>query len=179
MANREALRDLQQRLAQRLQSVQSQESGSAWLAVRLGSGHYLLALAQSGEIFPVGSVTPVPYTKDWFAGVVNLRGGLFGVVDLVQLLQTQAPVRTDTAWGQARLVTMNVDIGLNCALIVDALMGLRRQDSFAGLVPPVDGAPPWFGRCFVDDSGTQWQEIDLVQLSKDSSFLEIGLKQFQ
>lgn len=174
MANKEALRDLQQRLADRLQSVQTEPDSNAWLAVRVGSGHFLLPLSQSGEIFPVGAVTRVPYTQAWFAGVVNLRGGLFGVADLVRLLGMQVPVRDDTAWAQARLVTLNVDLGVNCALIVDTLLGLRRQDAFTGVQPAPDGAPPFFASCFMDAQGTQWQEIDLWKLSQNAAFLEIS-----
>jgi len=179
MANKEALRELQQRLAQRMQSAQSQQDSAAWLAVRLGARNYLLSLAHSGEIFSFGGVTRVPYTQPWFAGVVSLRGGLYGVVDLLRLLEPDAPARAEASMSQARLVTMNVDLGMNCALIVDALLGLRRQDSFSSHSSAAQGAPSCYGLSFVDESGAQWQEIDLVQLSRDDAFLEIGEKQFQ
>lgn len=82
MANREALRELQIRLASRLQAARTEGlSVSSWLAVEAGGSQYLLSLAQSGEIFPWTSIQSVPYTSPWFMGVANLRGGLFGVVD--------------------------------------------------------------------------------------------------
>lgn len=175
MANKEALRSLQQRLASRLQSAQSEADSMAWLAVRVGTGHYLFPLSQSGEIFPTGVVTRVPYTKAWFAGVINLRGGLYGVVDLRRLLEPQARARDDAAGSQTRLVTLNVDLGVNCALMVDALMGLRRPESFASDRPSAEGTPPYLGRCYLDAQGTQWQEVNLVQLSQHGGFLEIGV----
>lgn len=174
MANKEALRDLQQRLAERLHSAQTEADATAWLAVRIGASHFLFPLAQSGEIFPVGSITRVPYTQPWFTGVVNLRGGLFGVVDAQRLIDAQVPVRDDSAWAQARLVTLNVDLGVNCALIVDALLGLRRQEAFTGVQPAADGAPTYFGPCYLDQQGTVWQEINLAQLSQSTAFLEIA-----
>ena len=87
MANREALRDLQSRLAGRLQAARSEGvSVAAWLAVQAGGRDYLLPLNQAGEIFPWTGVQPVPYTQAWFLGIANLRGALMGVVDLAQLL---------------------------------------------------------------------------------------------
>jgi twitching motility protein PilI len=79
MANREALRDLQSRLAGRLQAARSEGvSVAAWLAVQAGGRDYLLPLNQAGEIFPWTGVQPVPYTQAWFLGIANLRGALMG-----------------------------------------------------------------------------------------------------
>jgi twitching motility protein PilI len=56
MANREALRELQTRLATRLQAARSEGMSVAWLAVLAGGRNYLLPLGQSGEIFPTANV---------------------------------------------------------------------------------------------------------------------------
>ena len=82
MANRQALKDLQIRLAERLQLARTQGIAPLWLAVEAGEKKYLFPLAQSGEIFPWVGIQPVSYTQAWFLGVANLRGGLYGVVDL-------------------------------------------------------------------------------------------------
>ena len=88
MANREALRELQIRLASRLQAAKSEGlSVSSWLAIEAAGRFYLLPLGHSGEIFPNSVVQPVPYTQPWFLGVANLRGGLVGVIDLAALLR--------------------------------------------------------------------------------------------
>ena len=76
MANREALRELQTRLASRLQAARSEGLSVRWLAAQVGGTRYLFPLAQAGEIFPWTTVQPAPYTKPWFMGVANLRGGL-------------------------------------------------------------------------------------------------------
>src|SRR5512139_3265595 len=59
MANREALRDLQARLASRMQAAKAEGLSISWLAVRAGGLDYLLPLAQSGEIFPLPGVQTV------------------------------------------------------------------------------------------------------------------------
>ena len=61
MANREALKELQTRLAARLQAAKAEGVAVAsWLAVESGAQHFLLPLAQSGEIFSWTGVQPVP-----------------------------------------------------------------------------------------------------------------------
>ena len=92
MANREALRELQSRLASRLQAARSEGLSVSWLAVEAGGSQYLLSLAQSGEIFPWTSIQSVPYTSPWFMGVANLRGGLFGVVDFARFVASTWPL---------------------------------------------------------------------------------------
>lgn len=146
-----------------------------WLAVLMGGSRYLLPLSQSGEIFPLPSLAPVPYTQAWFRGVANLRGGLFGVVDLVTFMDTSAAqVRIDQAGAQVRLVTLNADAGVNCALVVDSLLGLRRQDAFKSVEPAPAGSPSWLGHRFLDSQDQSWQEIDLYALTQTPRFLNIG-----
>jgi twitching motility protein PilI len=174
MANREALRDLQARLASRMQAAKAEGLSISWLAVRAGGMDYLLPLAQSGEIFPLPAVQSVPYSQSWFLGVVNLRGGLYGVVDLAAFIAGQAPARSEQYWGEASVVTLNAALDINCALLIDSLSGLRHVGAFSGSEPPPDGAPPYFGNRYIDADGSRWQEINLQQLSQMSEFLSIS-----
>jgi twitching motility protein PilI len=174
MANREALRDLQSRLASRLQAAKAEGLSISWLAVRAGGVDYLLPLAQSGEIFPLPSVQTVPYSQAWFLGVVNLRGGLYGVVDLATFIAGKAPARTEQYWAEASVVTLNAALEINCSLLIDSLAGLRHVGAFSGSEPPPEGAPPYFGNRYVDADGSRWQEINLQQLSQMAEFLSIS-----
>src|SRR6476659_4025600 len=124
MANREALRELQARLASRLQAARTEGVQASWLAVESGGHKFLFPLAQSGEIFPFSSTLPVPYTQSWFLGVANLRGGLYGVVDLASYVGGNAPaVRSDATRAESRLVALNAMLEVNCARLVDRLAG--------------------------------------------------------
>jgi twitching motility protein PilI len=173
MANREALRDLQARLASRLQAAKSEGLSISWLAVQAGGQNYLLPLSQSGEIFPLPSVQAVPYSQAWFLGVANLRGGLFGVVDLAAFIQGQAPARSEYG-SEASVVTLNAALDINCGLLIDVLAGLRHVGAFSGSEPPEEGAPPYFGNRYIDADGSRWQEINLQQLSQIAEFLSIS-----
>lgn len=174
MANREALRELQIRLASRLQAARTEGlSVSSWLAVESAGKKYLLPLGHAGEIFPWTVVQPVPYTQKWFMGVANLRGGLTGVVDLAGLLG-EAPVRTDQSLSESSLLALNSALEVNAALLVDRLAGLRGTDAFVASEPPAEGDPVFYGSTYIDSDGTRWQELNLQALSQHTAFLSIS-----
>ena len=131
MANREALRELQSRLASRLQAARAEGVQASWLAVEAAGRKYLFPLTQSGEIFPFTTTQHVPYTQAWFLGVANLRGGLYGVVDLGSYVDGSTPAqRSDAGRAESRLVALNAMLAVNCALLIDRLAGLRSLDAF-------------------------------------------------
>ncbi len=175
MANREALRELQERLAGRLRAAQSLGASVAWLAVKAGGANYLLPLGQAGEIFPVANLQTVPYVKPWFLGVLNIRGGLFGVIDFAQFVasETAASVATGVV-AEPSVITINPMLEVNCALQVDNLIGLRGGDAFSASSSPPADAPIYFGNRFLDAEGGSWQEIDLRLLANSSQFLSIS-----
>lgn len=175
MANREALRELQARLASRLQAASTEGVSISWLAVKAGGGNYLFPLAQSGEIFALASIQAVPYSRPWFRGVVNLRGGLYGVVDLAGFITGKAtPPRSEQALAESSVITLNAALEVNCALMVDALAGLRHGDAFPESAPPPEGSPAYFGDRYTDPNGDHWQEINLRSLSQLPQFLSIS-----
>jgi twitching motility protein PilI len=65
-------------------------------------------------------------------------------------------------------------LDVNCALLVDALAGLRGADAFASSAPAAVDAPSYFGNQFVDPAGEHWQEINLRTLSHSPQFLSIS-----
>ena len=175
MANREALRELQSRLASRLQAARTEGVQAGWLAVESAGSKYLFPLSQSGEIFPYAAPQAVPYTHDWFLGVANLRGGLFGVVDLASFVTGRPPgQRSDAVRAESRLVALNQLLEINCALLIDRLAGLRNTGAFVSSNDAPEGAPEYFGSGYTDASGAYWQEINLQALSQQPQFLSIS-----
>lgn len=173
--NKLVLRELQARLAERMERAREGASVTGWLAVEIGTHGYLLALAQAGEIFPVSNVQRVPYTQPWFVGVANLRGGLYGVVDTHHFIFGK-PVsgRTEFQKSQSRLVAMNAALELNVVLMVDRMAGLRNVQSFVHEIQPEGQRPGFFGPVLVDQDGRHWQELDLQKLAQDAHFLSVG-----
>jgi len=180
MANREALRELQSRLAERLQQARTEVRVQSWLAVECAGLGLLIQLPTAGEIFPLGSVLHVPHSEPWFLGVANLRGGLHGVVDLAAFLGLRAPLPADAVRDQAQLLAFNPTHGAHCAVLVDRLAGLRSATQLTAV--PADAAgqaasahrPAFAGPCWRDGDGRVWQEIDLAALARNEQFLAIA-----
>lgn len=173
MSNKEALRELQQRLAERMQAARTQAIGHSWLAVECAAQGFLLPLQQAGEIFTPPAITPVPHTQPWLSGVANLRGGLFAVVDLAAFLGLRVAPAQRLEQGQ--LVVFNARLDINCALWVDRLAGLRNSDELEAVEAPGrrDDLPAFAGQQWRDRQGRLWQALKLDALAQDEHFLSI------
>lgn len=181
MANRQALRELQTRLADRLQAARTNTSqGASWLAVQVAGHNYLLPLEQAGEIFSWPGVLRVPYTNTWFWGVANLRGSLVGVVDLGTYLGHPIE-RTEQSLQEVSLLVVNPALQVNVALVVDRLLGLRGADDFisTAIEPAQDALQASAGivaaASYTDSAGGSWQVLQLHQLVQSPDFLSIRI----
>jgi len=174
MANREALRELQSRLAERLQLARTEVRPQSWLAIECEGLGLIVPLPMAGEIFAVGNLLPVPHTQPWFMGVANLRGGLHGVVDLAAFLGLRVLIARDAVREWARLLIFNASVGAHCAVLVDRLAGLRSANQLTPQPPSDEPRPPFAGAGFLDAEGRHWQEIDLAALAQHEQFLAIA-----
>ena len=174
MAKREALRELQGRLAARLQQARTEVRAVSWLAVECAGLGLLFPLPTAGEIFAVGTLLPVPHTQRWFMGVANLRGGLHGVVDLAAFLGLRQPIAREAVREQARLLAFNARSGANCAVLVDRLAGLRSAEQLSEEPAGENPRPAFAGARWRDADGRIWQEIDLAALARNEQFLAIS-----
>jgi twitching motility protein PilI len=180
MANREALRELQARLARRLNSEGAETQTASWLAFECSNLGVVVALPAAGEIFSVTAPLPVPHTKPWFLGVANLRGQLHGVVDLAAFLGLRAPLcgaqLHETQRASARFLAFNPTLGSHCAVLVDRLVGLRSTHQMQQLPAPQAAASPAFAPAVWQDAdGRTWQELDLALLARHEQYLAIAL----
>lgn len=177
MANKEALRELQQRLAERLRLVRESAPTRSWLAVESGGHGFLLPLEQAGEIFSLTGLQPVPHSQPWFLGVANLRGQLHGVIDLAAFigLPPRASAALDLASKDAgRLVAFNGAMQLNSALLVDRLLGLRRPQDMSEAAATAAGRPHFITAELADAQGRPWYELNLAALASDEAFLKVA-----
>lgn len=178
MANKEALRELQQRLAERLRLVRESAPTRNWLAVEAAGHGFLLPLEQAGEIFSLVGLQAVPHSQAWFLGVANLRGQLHGVIDLAAFMGL--PSRPVSAFDLAskdagRLVAFNASLQLNSALLIDRLLGLRRPQDMSEAPSASGGARPHFVTAeLADAQGRPWYELNLAALASDEAFLKVA-----
>ena len=172
MSNKEALRELQVRLAQRLQAVREQPREAGWLAVECAGAGLLLPLAQAGEIHAERVLTQVPHAAVWMVGVANLRGHLHTVVDLAGFLRLRDQLPTSAG---AQLVVLNTTLHVNCALRVDRLLGLRDPSMLERLPDePAVQRPAFAGAVWQDKARRRWQELSLAAMAEDPRFLDVA-----
>lgn len=157
---RSRLRDYQSELLERMQAARSGSGAPArQLGVAVGAERYLLELADAGEIVPLAPLTRVPLTQPWYLGLANVRGNLVGVIDLARYHGSG-----DTVPGpDARLVTFASRLGINCALLVSRVYGLRHAAGMTGA-----------GERLRDQDGNEWTPLALAALAQEERFLHIG-----
>lgn len=175
MTQRDALRELQTRLAERMHAARTEPRSMSWLAVEAGGAGFLFPLGEAGEIFSLTDIVPLPHTQPWFCGVANLRGGLHGVVDLASFVGLRrSPPVDPVAREMARLLALNPALGALCALRVDRLAGLRNAEQLESEPTPPGPRPSFALGCRRDRQGRTWQEIDLAALAANEQFLAIA-----
>jgi twitching motility protein PilI len=182
MAKRISLREFQQSLSERLVSARRGEGGHTLLGIESGAddlpggSHWLIDLADSGEVVPLPQLTPAPLTKPWFAGIANIRGVLYSVVDFAAW-RGGAPTPINT---QSRLLLIGARHGINSALLVRRALGLRPQMQMhaAGTTSGANDAgdaTPWLGGRFTDAQNLTWTQLRIPALLADPNYLDIAL----
>lgn len=178
MPKKEALRELQTRLAHRLQAARDQAPAATWLAVEAGGRGFLFPLAEAGEIFTGrAGCMPVPHTSGWFLGVANLRGHLHAVVDLAGFLGLKLATAHSAEVLQrdsACLVAFNPLLEINCALLVDRLAGLRGRDQLTAQAEDGGARPGFVAGVWRDAQGREWLELGLAALAQNDAFLRVA-----
>ncbi len=189
MAKRISLREFQMRLVDRLTSAVRGETSRALLGVQAGKDYWLLNLSDAGEVVPVPTVMPVPLTKPWFAGVVNIRGMLYSVVDF-SAFQGGEPTVLNS---DARLLLVGVKHGINSALLVSKTLGLRSPETLEAraATESTPSAYPWVGETLHDTqaqvqaqtqtqrssmsvSALTWRQLNIKPLLSHPGFLDVS-----
>jgi twitching motility protein PilI len=171
MYQRITLREFQQDLSRRLAiAARSHGENTSVLAVQSGGETWFLSLADAGEVLTVPKLTPAPLIKPWYAGLANVRGSLYGVVDF-GAFRGAPSVRIGSA---NRLLLCGQRHGINAGLLVDRVVGLRDGRE----LKTVQGdaiAQPWQKSVKQDQEGQLCWELDAAALMKSADFMNIGI----
>lgn len=164
MSKRLNLREFQQNLIDRLQETDVSAFRVSTLGVQIAGANWLVDMADISEISPMPPMTTVPFAKPWFRGVANVRGNLFGVIDMA------AYDHSGTASGDAdnRVLLVAERYAFNAALLVDKIFGLRDARSWSKsevLEKQV---------VYHDEQGGAWSRLDVQGLLEQAEFLQIG-----
>lgn len=163
MSKRLDLRAFQQNLSDRMQDRDRLGGQMSLLGVKIAGQNWLMEMTDVSEVLSLPRLAGVPLAQAWFCGVANVRGNLYGVVDMAAYL------KTGSASGENanRILLVAERHGFNTALLVDGVLGLRdarawRQDE--------GNAAQYF-----DDQGVMWRKLDMVDLLGQPQFLQIGI----
>jgi len=170
MSKRISLREFQENLTHRLAEAQSGERRGL-LGVMAGNEHWLLSLPESGEIVTPPALSPVPLTHEWYRGLVNVRGVLYGVVDLSRF-HDGPPISSPSP--QTRLLLIGTREGVHSAILVSRVLGLRNEEDFEPDAE-ADDPRPWVLARFRDAHNNLWLRLDVSQLLSNSIFLDVGV----
>jgi twitching motility protein PilI len=171
----EGLQAFQVSLLARMEAASSEELQARRLAVTIGETHCLIRLAEAGEILPLSSLpipTRVPLTQPWYLGLVNIRGNLVGIVDLAVLAGRDPQSRERGS----RVLAFSPNLAPNCGLLLSSILGLRHLSEMTQVSSDEQKKIDLLGvvERYRDREGTEWSEIGLATLLKESAFLHIG-----
>jgi twitching motility protein PilI len=169
MSRRVSLKEFQEGLASRLKAAASEAVPTARLGFEAGGGHWLVKLVASGEVLQVPEIQRVPLTREWFLGVANIRGSLYGVSDFGAFLGRAATARGP----ENRLLLVGQPHGMNCALLVARLAGLRKAAEYAPEAGA--GSNAWSAAAWRDKDNRIWRELDTGTLLAQREFLDIAV----
>lgn len=170
MAEPISLRDYQRGLSAQLAGLQAPRPASK-LGVVAGDSRWLVDLVDTGEVIPVPVIASVPLTRSWFAGVANVRGNLYSVIDFSAFLGGPPATRTESS----RLLLISDKYRIGCALLIDAVVGLRNPQLFV-LTNDVPERAPWIAACYTDRDKQIWAELAVERLVQHPDFLDIGAR---
>jgi twitching motility protein PilI len=167
MAARLSLHEYQRNLSARLIGAATAQAVTR-LGFRAGESRWLIDLADAGEVLPVPSIVKVPLTRPWYAGIANIRGNLYSVVDFAALLGDRPVAGGD----DARLLLIGSKYRCGSGLLVDAVTGLFRDDQFSPAKTKRDLL--WAANLYTDTQGNEWHHLDVGRLIAHQGFLQVG-----
>lgn len=181
MSKRLSLREFQAGLVERLATAARGTNSRALLGVQTGQDHWLMRLADAGEIVPLNvlnalnalpALTPVALTKPWFVGLVNIRGVLHSVVDF-SLFQGGPPTALNE---EARLLLIGTRHGSHSALLVTRTLGLKNPADFvldaesaSESATAAANRPPWVGATYLERQMQPAAANDVTNMHAESS----------
>lgn len=162
-----SLREYQEGLLRRINAQRATGPTSSYLALEIGGEPWVVRLADLSEVMPVPALTLVPNTRPWFLGITNIRGNLYGVVDLAAFMGL-TPVVTGT---ETRLVLIHPKYRVNTGFLVTRSLGLRNLQSQG--VPAATDRERMSGE-YTENDGKTWKELNIRRLVTTPAFLEIA-----
>ncbi len=168
MAKQSLLREYQTSILARLEDAKKAgaEPPAGYLGVVIGSKNVLINLQEISETLPVMDIHRVPIVKPWFLGVANVRGVLYAINDLAQLLENTFT----TISSNARLLLMSDAVTSNVAFVVDKMIGLRKLDEMKLRKEVAEETACLKMQTYQDEENRVWHILDCDKLVHSKEF---------
>lgn len=144
---------------------------STVLGMVVGEDRWLVQTTEVNEVLPVPKLLPVALTQPWFLGIANVRGHLYGIVDLAQYFggaPTQCGIK-------ARLLLASPRFRINSGLLVSNMLGVRSLSEFEPIENEgMDMQAGIAGNCR-DKGGRRWRVLNFGELVREEAFLQIAI----
>ncbi len=134
------------------------------LGVQIAGQNWLVDAADISEALPLPPLTPVPLTKPWLRGVMNVHGNLYCVTDLAAYLQ-----QGKASGEHENRVLVLADKEAHAALLVESVLGLREVGGWTR--NEADGQVQ-----YCDEQGATWRKLDVPALLEQQAFLQAGIE---
>ena len=169
MDKRSTLRDYQTSILARLENAKKAgaEPPAGYLGVVIGSKNILINLQEISETLPMMDIQRVPLVKPWFLGVANVRGVLYAINDLAQMLES----KLTNISSNTRLVMVSEVITSNVAFVVDKMIGLRKLDDMQVCKVAVDESVCLKTQSYQDADNQIWHMLDCDKLVRSKEFV--------
>ena len=168
MAKESQLREYQSSILARLENAKKAgaEAPAGYLGVVIGSKNVLVSLQEISETLPIMDIHRVPIVKPWFLGVANVRGVLYTINDLAQLLENTFT----TISSNARLLLMSDAVTSNVAFVVDKMIGLRKLDEMKVRDEVAGETICLKAQTYQDEENRVWHVLDCDKLVNSKEF---------
>lgn len=168
MAKESQLREYQSSILAKLENAKKAgaEAPAGYLGVVIGSKNVLVSLQEISETLPIMDIHRVPIVKPWFLGVANVRGVLYAINDLAQLLENTFTVISSNA----RLLLMSDAVTSNVAFVVDKMIGLRKLDEMKLRDEIAEETICLKVQTYQDEENRVWHVLDCNKLVNSKEF---------
>lgn len=170
MAATNSLRDYQASILSRLE--QAKQAGAqvsaGYLGVVSGGKNLLVNMQEISETLPVQEVFPVPLVKSWFMGMTNVRGVLYAVNDLGELMTGDKTELTTNA----RILLVSDAVAPHVAILVERLVGLRKPETMHKLKSRAKADFCTQQQRYEDEDKNVWEVLDIHKLIQSHEFVQ-------
>lgn len=168
MADKIKLKDYQKSILDKLESVKTDTSAVpvSYLGVSIGGRYVLVDLLEVSETLAMVDIQAIPLVKPWFLGISNIRGVLYAINDILQLLDDNATQISSNT----RILLINKSIISNVGFVVDKLIGLRSVESLKVLKDPAEESICFSSTRYEDEDKKQWYVLDCKKMVNSRPF---------